>query len=120
MSAPDEPPAAIDAEEMRAVMKEIHDFLVPILATAATDELAALFAKHGGHDATLIAAALDLDETVVTLRKMCGCAQTMGTDAEGHADVTEAFMVAHEMSDKLKTRMEEYRVQEALYFNRAA
>jgi type VI protein secretion system component VasF len=100
-----------DAEELRAVLKEIHTFLMPIVATAATDELAALFAKNGGHDATLIAAALDLDETVVTLRNLCGHAQT-------DTDVTEAFMVAHEMSDKLKTRMEEYRVHEAVYLNR--
>jgi len=47
------------------------DTMKIILGTSVTDELAARFAKHGGHDATLVAEALYLDKTIVTLCNLC-------------------------------------------------
>jgi hypothetical protein len=90
-------------------MKLIHSILKQFTTTALTDELAARFAKHGGHDATLVAEALYLDETTVTLCNL----YEQGAEGDG-AD--EAYRVATEMRVKYMKR--EYRVDEALYFIR--
>jgi len=89
-------------------MKIILGILKQLQLTSVTDELAARFAKHGGHDATLVAEALYLDKTIVTLCNL----YEQGTEG----DITEAYRVATEMRIKYMTRMDEYRVHEALYF----